>query len=199
MTSLFREARDVLRQQVLRMFDPEAAIARAVTLRSLGEHVEHVVIAGVADRVHRDVQPGGVGAQDEIPQLLGRRAIQAMVARVVRIGFAEQRRSRAERTVDQPFDAAPAHPVVAATFGLHQRGQFAPVLDRYERVEAHLHAVLCTQTAQRVVCRPVELGHVHLRDAFRKRVRGARDDRLVDVRIAGRRDHALHERAPPCP
>ena len=134
------EARDVRRRDVLRVLDAEAAILRPVLLLDARVVVELDANRAVADRVHHHLQPGLVRAGRARVQALGRRDEQPGVLRRIVERLEHRRGVRAERAVDEAFEPADAHPLVAVTARRDGVAQPLPRGERHHRVHARDHS-----------------------------------------------------------
>ena len=67
-----RESRLVLRQHDLRVLDARAPVPAAPLLLELRDDVEHHRVRAVADRVHHELEAGGVGVEHRLLELLRR-------------------------------------------------------------------------------------------------------------------------------
>jgi hypothetical protein len=120
------EARHVGRMDVLRVLDAEAPVARTVLGFDPLEDVELRADRAVADGVHDDLEPCGVGALR--PRIEALRLGHEEPAIVRRVGerLEHRRGVRAERAVDEALEPADAEPGVTTATRLHRVAQALP-------------------------------------------------------------------------
>ena len=128
-------------QEVLRVLDAEAALARAVLPDGLLEGVEDEGVGAVPDRVDRELEVRRVGPADEPRQLLWRMEQESRRRGVRGEGLVEGGRGRADRAVGKDLEGPQADPVVAQT-GAHAGRQERLVPLRMARMAASPFAFL---------------------------------------------------------
>ncbi len=194
-----RKARDVGGREMLRVFDPEAAVAAAVLVDDAIVNVEQQTVRAIADRVDHDVEPGLVGVRNPGVEILGRVDEEPAVLRRVVERLMERGGMRTERTVDEALQAADAEPFVSAPivaavlFPRDDFAQAAPVGQRNDAVDAGAERVRLARAGERrqVAPRP----HVvHRRHALLGHVLHRRGKRAVAHPVGRRGDRTVDER-----
>ena len=99
------DAADVLPAKVLRVLDPEAAVARAMRPGDAVVDVEQQPVGSLADGVDRHLQAGGIGAPIQARSESSGVTRRPLVSRRIVVGLIEQRGGRAERAVHVALDA----------------------------------------------------------------------------------------------
>ena len=137
--TVLAEAADGAGRGVLRVFDPEPAITRAVLADDALDGVEVRVDGAVTDGVHIHLQPCCIGGQrptiDRVRIILVDQ--QASVVWDVGEGLVERGSVRAQRAVDHGLEAAYAQPCVALARRSDPVTQTGPVLQRQTCVDPH--------------------------------------------------------------
>ena len=105
------EARDIDRIHDLHVFDPPAPVA-LVGQRHLLDRVEHFLVRGIADGMHRDLEAVERRAAHQIAQLRGREQRQAGVAGIVGVRPLQPGAARTERAVEVELHPAQPQPVI---------------------------------------------------------------------------------------
>ena len=118
------------RPEVLRVLDPEAAVARAVRPGDAVVDVEREAVGALADGVDRHLETGRVRRADPGAERVLGSPQQARRRGVVIVGRVEQRGGRAERAVHVALHAADPHPVVAPADRRDRVRHRAPALQR---------------------------------------------------------------------
>ena len=134
-----REARDVRGIEHLRMLDAVARASPPGGGRRPLDRVQYLAVGSVADGVHRHLQPGAVGGEDERIHLGTGHALDAARRRVVEIRLQHQSGARTESAVGVSLDQPGSHPRVAGSRALaallqrahHFHRERQPAVDAY--------------------------------------------------------------------
>ena len=195
-----REARDVGVRDDLGVLDAEARIGDG-TLggRHRGESllvlVERDAVAAVADGVGLDLDAAPQARDRDAQDLLGRRHVEAAVARRIAVGRIERRAAAAERAVHVELDRAHREPRVAAPVIAAGREQLLGVRGRAadRDVDAKLDAAGGVEPAELLDFAQGRAGLLQFRPAEPHVVRGARLEGARELLVRRRRHVAVDE------
>src|SRR3954470_12440780 len=133
-----REARDVLRRQALRVFDPMAQAERPPHILRRLERVERVAVCLVADRVHRHRKVRRGANLDQLLELFARRDAHARAVQ-------QERGLRAERPVHERLQRAEPEERTAEPAAQAELGDLARVLMRDPLPHAKRQRAVCIE------------------------------------------------------